>query len=40
VKIVAFDPLETASDPASRDPATYLTVMRRNAADLRQAFGP
>jgi zinc transport system substrate-binding protein len=40
VKIVAFDPLETASDPASRDPATYLTVMRRNAADLRKAFGP
>ncbi len=40
VKVVAFDPLETASEPASRDPATYLTVMRRNAADLRQAFGP
>ena len=40
VKIVAFDPLETASEQASRDPATYLTVMRRNAADLRQAFGP
>jgi zinc/manganese transport system substrate-binding protein len=40
VKVVAFDPLETASPQASRDPATYLTVMRRNAADLRQAFGP
>ena len=40
VKIVAFDPLETASEQASRDPATYLTVMRRNVADLRQAFGP
>jgi len=40
VKIVAFDPLETASEQASLDPATYLTVMRRNAADLRQAFGP
>jgi zinc/manganese transport system substrate-binding protein len=40
VKIVAFDPLETASEQVSRDPATYLTVMRRNAADLRQAFGP
>jgi len=39
VKVVAFDPLETASEQASRDPATYLTVMRRNAADLRQAFG-
>jgi zinc/manganese transport system substrate-binding protein len=40
VKVVVFDPLETASEQASRDPATYLTVMRRNAADLRQAFGP
>jgi zinc transport system substrate-binding protein len=40
VKIAAFDPLETASEQASRDPATYLSVMRRNAADLRQAFGP
>jgi zinc transport system substrate-binding protein len=40
VKIVAFDPLETASERASGDPATYLSVMRRNAADLRQAFGP
>jgi zinc transport system substrate-binding protein len=40
VKIVAFDPLETASERASGDTATYLSVMRRNAADLRQAFGP
>ena len=39
VNIVAFDPLETASEQASRDPGTYLTLMRRNAADLRQAFG-
>ena len=39
VKIVAFDPLETASEQASGDPATYLSVMRRNAAELRQAFG-
>lgn len=39
VKIVAFDPLETASEQASGDPAAYLAVMRRNAADLRQAFG-
>ena len=39
VKVVVFDPLETASEQASRDPATYLAVMRRNAADLRQAFG-
>jgi zinc transport system substrate-binding protein len=40
VKVAAFDPLETASEQASRDPATYLSMMRRNAADLRQAFGP
>ena len=39
VKVVAFDPLETASEQASGDPATYLAVMRRNAAELRQAFG-
>jgi zinc/manganese transport system substrate-binding protein len=39
VKVVAFDPLETASEQAAADPATYLAVMRRNAADLRQAFG-
>lgn len=39
VKVVAFDPLETASEQAAADPATYLSVMRRNAADLRQAFG-
>jgi zinc transport system substrate-binding protein len=39
VKIVAFDPLETANEQASGDPATYLSVMRRNAAELRQAFG-
>jgi len=39
VKVVVFDPLETASEQAAADPATYLSVMRRNAADLRQAFG-
>lgn len=39
VNVVAFDPLETASEQASADPATYLSVMRRNAAELRQAFG-
>ena len=39
VKVVVFDPQETASEQASRDPATYLAVMRRNAAELRQAFG-
>jgi zinc/manganese transport system substrate-binding protein len=39
VKMVVFDPLETATEEASRDPSTYLKLMRRNAADLRQAFG-
>ncbi len=39
VKVVVFDPMETATEQASRDPATYLSVMRRNVADLRQAFG-
>jgi zinc/manganese transport system substrate-binding protein len=39
VKVVVFDPLETATQEASRDPSTYLKLMRRNAADLRQAFG-
>lgn len=39
VKISVFDPLETASEPASRDPSTYLQVMRRNGAALREAFG-
>lgn len=40
VKVAAFDPMETATEEASREPATYLKVMRRNVADLRQAFGP
>jgi zinc/manganese transport system substrate-binding protein len=39
VKVVVFDPMETASQEASRDPATYFNLMRRNVADLRQAFG-
>jgi zinc transport system substrate-binding protein len=39
VTISVFDPMETSSAPASLDPATYLTVMRRNVADLRQALG-
>jgi zinc/manganese transport system substrate-binding protein len=39
VRIVEFDPIETASDPESEDPATYVRVMRRNAAGLRQVFG-
>ena len=39
VKVVVFDPMETATEEASRNPATYVSVMRRNVADLRQAFG-
>jgi zinc/manganese transport system substrate-binding protein len=39
VRVSVFDPMETASLQASRDPGTYLSVMRRNVADLRQAFG-
>ena len=38
VKVVVFDPMETATEEASRNPATYVSVMRRNVADLRQAF--
>jgi hypothetical protein len=38
--VVVFDPMETATEEAARDPATYLKVMRRNGTDLRQAFGP
>lgn len=37
--ISVFDPLETGSEQASRDPGTYLAVMRRNVADLIRAFG-
>ena len=39
VKVVVFDPMETATEQASRDPSTYLKLMRRNVADLRQTFG-
>jgi len=39
VRVSVFDPMETASEQASRDPGTYISVMRRNVADLRQAFG-
>ncbi|MCP9841941.1 zinc ABC transporter substrate-binding protein [Synechococcus sp. J7-Johnson] len=39
VRVSVFDPMETASEQASRDPGTYFSVMRRNVADLRQAFG-
>jgi zinc/manganese transport system substrate-binding protein len=40
VRVSVFDPLETASPPAARDPATYLQVMRRNVAALRRALSP
>jgi len=39
VKISVFDPLETGSLESSKDPGTYLQIMRRNTADLIQAFG-
>lgn len=39
VKISVFDPLETASEEAARDPAYYLQTMRRNGANLVQALG-
>ncbi len=39
VTISVFDPMETASEQASRDPGRYFSVMRRNVAHLRQAFG-
>jgi len=39
IKISVFDPLETGSDRSASDPQTYFVVMRRNVADLIQAFG-
>ena len=39
VTISVFDPMETGSAAASRDPATYGRVMRRNVAELIEAFG-
>jgi zinc/manganese transport system substrate-binding protein len=39
VKVAVFDPMETASDQASRNSGTYFEVMRRNLADLLKAFG-
>jgi zinc transport system substrate-binding protein len=39
VPIRVFDPMETGSEAASRDPATYGVVLRRNGAELRRAFG-
>lgn len=39
VGLSVFDPLETASAQDAGDPDHYLSVMRRNAANLIQAFG-
>jgi zinc transport system substrate-binding protein len=39
IKISVFDPLETGSDQSASEPQTYVVVMRRNVADLIQAFG-
>ena len=41
LRVLSFDPLETAPAAAAADPDTYLRVMRSNAATVRQAFaGP
>jgi len=40
LRVASFDSLETSSEAASRDPATYLMVMRRNVAELRRAVAP
>lgn len=37
--IGTFDPLETGSEEASRDPATYFDTMARNGAQLVKALG-
>jgi zinc/manganese transport system substrate-binding protein len=39
VKIVVFDPIETASAQAAQNPDTYFKLMRSNVADLLTAFG-
>jgi zinc/manganese transport system substrate-binding protein len=39
VGLSVFDPLETSSAQDAGDPDHYLSVMRRNAANLIQAFG-
>ncbi|MEA5415207.1 metal ABC transporter solute-binding protein, Zn/Mn family [Synechococcus sp. BA-132 BA5] len=38
LRISVFDPMETGSEEASRIPATYGAVMRRNVTDLVSAF--
>ena len=39
VNIVTFDPLETGSEEASKQPDTYFKVMDRNVAALIKSFG-
>ena len=38
IRISVFNPLETGTEEASRNPATYGEVMRRNVTDLVSAF--
>ncbi len=38
IRISVFDPMETGTELASRNPATYGAVMRRNVTDLVNAF--
>ena len=39
VKVVTFDPLETGSEEASKQPDTYFKVMDKNVVSLIQSFG-
>ncbi|MEJ6659038.1 MAG: zinc ABC transporter substrate-binding protein, partial [Synechococcus sp. ChSW.bin.154] len=39
VKVVTFDPLETGSEEASKEPDTYFKVMDKNVASLIKSFG-
>ena len=39
VKVVTFDPLETGSEQASKQPDTYFKVMDKNVVSLIQFFG-
>lgn len=38
IRISVFDPMETGTEEASRNPGTYAEVMRRNVTDLVSAF--
>lgn len=38
IRISVFNPLETGTEEASRNPGTYADVMRRNVTDLVSAF--